>query len=95
MNIISVDYGTKNIGLAKWSSEVNVILPFGIVKNLEELVNLIKQENIDRVLVGMPYSAEDNSVKNKNIIRVEDFIKKLKDQINTEIVTIDERFSSQ
>jgi putative transcription antitermination factor YqgF len=95
MNIIAVDYGTKNIGLAKWNSDVDVILPFGVVHNLIELVDLIKKENFEKIVVGMPYSAEDSSVENKNVVRVKDFINKLEDKINISVETVDERFSSQ
>ena len=95
MKILSIDYGTKLIGLAKWSSDVDVILPFGVVKSTNEVADLVKKEKFDKVIVGMPYSAEKVNVKNKNVVRVQKFIDQLQADINIKIEIVDERFSSQ
>jgi len=95
MKILSLDYGTKHIGMAKWNSEVDVVLPFGVANNLDEIIQLAKQEKFDKIVVGMPYSAQNKNIYSSNTERVIEFIKKLKDSLDIEINTLDERFSSQ
>ena len=97
MNYLAVDFGTKNIGLA-WAQEgVDVVLPFGIIKNLEngvdELADLIKTEKIDQVVIGLPLSLD--GLETANTVRVREFAKKLKEKINAPIEFINEMFSSQ
>jgi len=93
MNILSIDYGTKNIGLAKWSSDAKVVLPFGTVSSILEVADLIKNQNIDKVLIGMPLGLD--SQENKNTKRVKQFVEDLKQYIKVPIEFVDERFTSQ
>ena len=93
MKILAIDFGTKRIGLAKWSSEADVVLPFGVVSSQEELVDLIKAENFDKILVGLPVGLD--GVENKNMEGVKQFVDELKKEIDLPINFIDERFSSQ
>lgn len=93
MKIIAVDFGVKRIGLAKWGSGANVVLPFGVANDLNELIDKIKVENFDKIVIGLPLGL--NGHGNKNVERVKDFGKKLKQKINLPIEFIDERFSSQ
>jgi putative Holliday junction resolvase len=93
MKILAIDFGTKRIGLARWSSEAKVILPFGIINNQDELSKLIKTENFDKIVIGLPLGL--NGHGNKNVERVKNFGEELKQKINLPIEFIDERFSSQ
>ncbi len=95
MNILSIDYGTKRLGLAKWNSDVDVILPFGVAKNIDEIVDLVNKENFDKIVVGMPYSSQDKNASSTNMDRVNNFISKLKEMTGKAIDIFDERFSSQ
>jgi len=94
MNILAVDYGTKRIGLAKWSSDVDVILPANNVSSAEELIDVIKQGNIDKLVVGLPISLDGNE-KNDNINRVKKFVSEIKSEVEIDVEFSDERFSSQ
>lgn len=93
MRILAVDYGTKNIGLAWTDTTLGVILPYGVVKNITELIKLIKSEATDQIVVGFPVSL--NGQEGKNTQRVKEFIFKLQKQINVPVKIYDERFSSQ
>lgn len=95
MNILAIDYGIKRIGLAKWNSQVKVVLPFGIVSNLDEILQLNKEEIFDKIVVGMPYSSQDQQAKNSNVNRVKEFINQLQNKLKIDIDIFDERFSSQ
>ena len=95
MTVLAIDYGTKRIGIAKWNSEVDVILPYGVLNNIEQVIDLVNKEDIDKIVVGMPFSAEEKEVKNRNIKRVNEFINKLKEKTRIKVDSYDERFSSQ
>ncbi len=95
MNILAVDYGTKNIGLAWAQIGLGVVLPYGVIKdkNLDELAKLIKKENIDKVVIGLPFGLEEK--ENENTKKIKQFASDLKNLINIPIEFEDERFSSQ
>lgn len=95
MNILAVDYGTKNIGLAWAQIGLGVVLPYGVIKdkNLAELVKLIKKENIDKVVIGLPFGLQEK--ENANTEKIKKFAGDLKNLIDIPIEFEDERFSSQ
>ena len=94
MNILAIDFGTKNIGLAWCDTAIGAILPYGIIKNqnLTELAKLIKEERIDQVVMGLPLGLDNT--ENVNTKRVREFGENLKNLINISVEFFDERFSS-
>ena len=78
MNILGVDYGTKRIGLAWVQSGLDLVLPFGVVGGLEELVKIIKKEKIDKVVFGLPLHLEtmEETFNTKRIRKFADEVKK-------------------
>ena len=95
MNIIGIDFGTKNIGLAWVDTGIGAVLPYGKIANNEinKLVAMIKEDKIDKVVVGLPMSL--NGKENKNTDRIKQFADQLKAQINVPIEFMNEIFSSQ
>jgi len=99
MNILAVDFGTKNIGLAWCDAAMGVVLPFGQVGNrttdygLRQLADLIKKEKIDKIVVGLPVGLDGK--ENANTERVKKFVDDLKTVIDAPIEFFDERFTSQ
>lgn len=98
MNILGLDYGTKNIGLAWVDTNLGVVLPFGIIVQREtqnaqyELKSLIEKEKIDKIIIGLPIGLDGK--ENKNTERVKKFTEDLKSEIDVPIEFFDERFSS-
>jgi len=92
MNILGIDFGTKNIGLAWCDTDINIVLPFGVVHSLEELVRVVKEEKLDKIVVGLPIGVGGSGTT--NIERVKKFAENLKKQVDTPIDFCDERFSS-
>lgn len=98
MNILAIDYGSKNIGLAWCQTGVDLILPYGIVKNdkskvVGQLEKMIESEKIEVVVIGLPVGLEGE--ENDNTIKIREFAKLLEDAITAKIEFIDERFTSQ
>ncbi len=99
MNILGVDFGTKNIGLAWVDTGIGVVLPYGIIKDeknktkVEQLSQMVKAEKIDKVVVGLPISL--NGQENKNTARIREFAEELKRQIEAPVGFMNEMFSSK
>jgi len=57
MNLLCIDYGTKNIGLAI-NNGTGVAIPFRVLGNsekvLEEIKNLCDGEGVEKIILGKP-----------------------------------------
>ena len=87
MNILAIDYGTKNIGLAWCQKELGVVLPFGNVESGRwkvGLVNLIKKEKVDKVVVGLPVGLDGK--ENENTKKIREFVDELKKEYGSDSV---------
>ena len=99
MNLLGIDYGTKNIGLAKASKEIDVVLPLGRIENKErnavqpELIKIITQQKIDKIIVGLPIGLDGS--ENANTKKVREFVANLKKEFSVPVEFITEIFSSQ
>jgi len=91
--LLGIDYGKKRIGLAWVQVGLDVVLPYGIVNNIDELVTLINKEGIDKLVLGMPLGLD--SKENDNTRRVNEFAEELKKRTNLPLEFVDERFSSR
>jgi len=91
MKIASIDVGLKRIGVAYTPNE-SVIIPLQAVlrKNRNQasrdISSLLKEWNIEKLVVGIPFTNEDTSNRIKHFVKLLDF--------DGEIVFQDESFSS-
>ncbi|MEA2088878.1 MAG: Holliday junction resolvase RuvX [Patescibacteria group bacterium] len=99
--ILGIDYGEKRIGIAVGFSEGKISLPYKIIKNiskkfvLKELEKIIKEKNINLMVVGLPYSMSDRNKKSKQFKEIVNFIIFLKNNFNIKVVEQDERLSTK
>ncbi len=99
MNILTVDFGTKNIGLAWSDTSMGMALPYGVINNVDrakaqrELVKLVDTERIDKVLVGLPFTMQGE--ENNNTVKIRAWVEEIKIQIKVPVEFVDERFSSK
>lgn len=94
INYLGIDWGEKRIGLALADSENNTATPFKTVSSLGELLEIIKKEDLNCLVIGQPKSLEEGEVRNQ---RFDKFIEVLKNRLkglNLDIFFIDERFTS-
>jgi putative holliday junction resolvase len=92
MKYLGIDYGKRKMGLAV--SEGQIASVFGVIKinsleeALQKILNVIKKEEIARIVIGIPESGEARSVTNK-------FIQELKKRLKeVEIIEAEETLSS-
>jgi len=91
INYLGIDWGEKRIGLATADDELNLSLPFKTVFNLTEVLNVIKEEGIDVVVIGAPRKMNGEMANNPAWLR---FVEQLKIQTDKKIELCDERLSS-
>ena len=98
MRILAIDPGTKRIGLAI-SDELGVIaqplefvpaVPFD--KFLERLKHLIREREVEMLLVGMPRNMDGSY--GPAALKVQEFVAVLNETLTTPIKTWDERLTS-
>jgi putative Holliday junction resolvase len=76
---------------------IGAVLPYGVIKNKEkgirnkELVELIKKEKIDRVVVGLPMSLNGEK-ENTNTKRIREFANELEKETKIPIEFFNEMF---
>jgi putative Holliday junction resolvase len=97
--VLSLDYGTKQIGLALGDKSQKLALPYGQIENkglkfvLEEVKNICQKERISKIVIGLPISLSGK--KEKSAEKVFEFIEELKQVVKIPIVTEDERLSTK
>lgn len=91
INYLGIDWGEKRIGLATADSDVCLALPFFTVSSLDELIGVIKEEQINVIVLGEPVKM--SGARADNVLWLK-FLDDLKSKVDKKIVLIDERLSS-
>ena len=95
MNLLGVDYGTKNIGLAI-NNGTEIAFPFRTVKAgenaLQEITDVCDEENIDKIIMGKP--TKMNRAEGALAGEIKEFVAKIKEATGKPVVFEDEIFSS-
>ena len=98
MRILSIDYGEKRIGLAVCDKKEVLASRFltlenkSLEKSIEEIKKIILEENVKKIVVGIPIGFKNKSEQTKII---EKFIGKLEKNISIPIIKINEIFTSK
>jgi putative Holliday junction resolvase len=96
--ILAIDYGEKRIGLALSDPMQIFAKPFITIANLSlehifaELGKVIKEQNVGRIIIGIPWSLE--GTETDKTTETLEFISKLKEQFDLPIIGWDERFTT-
>ncbi len=88
---LGIDWGEKRIGLALGDNETKVATPLGSVSSIEDILEIIKQEEIDELVVGLPLSLSGETYKLS--VNFKNFLNDFK-KYNFVLHLVDERFSS-
>ena len=101
VKFLAIDYGLKRIGIAIGDSKSKLALPYKIIENknknfvLRELKNIITGEQIDKIIIGMPYELSEETEDNPMMKNIKKFADFLKNALNIKIVFEDERSTSK
>ncbi len=88
---LGIDWGEKRIGLALADEETCLALPFKTVSSLSELLEVIKEEEIDEIVIGSPKKMNGDAANNPSWLN---FVEQLKEKSGKKINFLDERLSS-
>lgn len=96
MRYLGIDYGEKKTGLAIGDDESNIASPLEVVAGGVETYavvrQLIGQEGIDAIVVGLPLSAGAHS--SDQLDKTKLFIERLEERLDVPVYDIDERYTS-
>lgn len=99
---LGIDYGDKRIGVAIGFLDNKISLPHKIIENksdisvLGELKNIIREEEIGSIIVGIPYSLSSQKQESEQAKKTKDFINFLRTNLESvDIIEEDERLSTK
>ncbi len=91
MKYLGIDWGKSKIGLAIGDDELKIASPFNIISKFNELINIIKKEKINKVVLGNPIKMCGT---NKDCLaEYIQFYQRLKKHVGVEL--IDERLTTK
>jgi len=97
--LLSIDYGSKYIGLAVASLQIKIATPYKTIQGenvpllFEDLQKIILKQKITQIIIGYPLSLSGKSSEQTE--KTEDFIKQCKKEFDIPIIIFDERFTSK
>jgi len=100
MKILAIDYGTKNIGLALSDDRGKLAFVYKVltppvgrrVDVFDEIKKICEKEKVDKIIIGLPIGLSGKNTQTTELAL--DFIKKLKQELNISVQTVDERLST-
>ncbi len=98
MAILGLDYGEKRIGVALANGEKHLAIPIAVIErasekaDMDKVLHLIKQYDVERIVVGLPRSL-DGSI-GPQAKEVLNFTGAVSRHTNIPVDTWDERFST-
>ena len=94
MKYLGVDWGEKRIGLALADGETRLATPFKTVRNAIEIAEIVKNEEIDSVIIGKPVRIKNYELRITNE-KYHGFVESLKSMVGVPVELVDERLSSK
>ncbi|HOJ38659.1 MAG TPA: Holliday junction resolvase RuvX [Ignavibacteriales bacterium] len=97
--ILAIDYGEKRIGLALSDPLKIIASPYKSIENnnktFDILLQIIKENDVDEIILGCPFQHSDNEKENPLINKIYDFKEKLEKLSNIKIILWDETLTSK
>ena len=98
MKVLALDFGAARTGVAVSDPTGTVARPLGVVERaasdagLDRLVSLIREEEPERVVVGMPLTLRGE--RGEQARATDAFVDSLRERLDVPVETFDERFTS-
>ena len=99
MKIVAVDYGSARTGVAVSDATGTIARPLGVVERvggeagLNRLVELIRAEEAERVVVGLPLTLRGE--RGAQAQETETFVEALRAAVDVPVESFDERFTTR
>ncbi len=99
--ILGIDYGEKRIGLALGLPEEKMAFPWKIIANkswqklLPFFRQVIQEEEIEKVVIGMPYSLQEKEKLSAQAKEIQNFFSFLQKNLPVPVEGEDERLTSR
>ena len=99
MKVVAVDYGSARTGVAVSDPTGTLARPLGVVERaseeagLQRLVDLIRAENAERVVVGLPLTLRGE--RGAQARETEAFVEALRAAVDVPVESFDERFTTK
>ena len=97
--VLAIDYGTVRTGVAVCDATGTVARPLTVVaraaseRGLREIAVLVREQQAERVVVGLPLSLDSDEHGQARAVR--SFIARLERVLTVPVVTYDERFTTK
>ena len=98
MRVLGLDLGTRRIGTAVSDIEGSIAFPHGVIErrdtrvDLEAVSSLIREQGVERVVVGLPIHMDGRSGPEARAARA--FAKALATQSGLKVEVLDERWTT-
>ncbi|MHC4637125.1 MAG: Holliday junction resolvase RuvX [Planctomycetota bacterium] len=98
MRYLAIDHGIKRTGLAICDRSETIASPLLVIEGhndqllIKKITEIIREENVDAVVIGMPYNMDNSQGRQADIVNK--FAELLQKQIDLPINFQDERLSS-
>jgi putative holliday junction resolvase len=99
VKVVAVDYGSARTGVAVSDPSGTIARPLDVVERvgeesgLKRLVDLIRAEEADRVVVGLPLTLRGE--RGQQAQETESFVEALRSAVDVPVETFDERFTTR
>ena len=96
--VLAIDFGEVRVGLALSDLTCTIAKPYKTINYndmdhlLIQLSDIIKENDVNQLVVGMPYNMKGEDTKQTKIVRA--FVLKLKEKLDYDIDLVDERLTS-
>ena len=98
MKVLALDYGSARTGVAVSDSTGTLARPLGVVERaatedgLERVVELVRAEGSERVVVGLPLTLRGE--RGEQARETERFVETLRARLDVPVESLDERFTT-
>ena len=98
MKILALDFGSARTGVAVSDATGTIARPVGVVQQaatkdgLAELVELVRAEGVERVVVGLPLTMRGEH--GEQAAETEQFVESLRTALDVPVESFDERFTT-
>ena len=98
MKTLAIDYGKVRSGVAVSDASGTIARPVGVVEDaaseagLERILELIRSEGVEEIVVGMPFTLKGE--RGAQARETDEFVEALRARVDVPVETYDERFTT-